>query len=180
MLVNVAYAGQIGVMTPLLVRDQLGGDAVLFGVITTAYGVGTIVASVVVAQLNPRRPGRLLFVYELLAAVSVLGIGLVPTVPVVAISMALMGVALSSSTVIWEALLQRHVPTSVLGRVASIDLLGNSVINPVAPIVAAALVASMGAANTFVVAGVYALAAATVALLASPLRLIEERNGASA
>jgi MFS family permease len=180
MLVNVAYAGQMGVMTPLLVRDQLGGDAVLFGMITTAYGVGTIVASVVVAQLTPRRPGQLLFVYELLGAVSVLGIGLVPTVPVVAISMALMGVALSSSTVIWEALLQRHVPTSVLGRVASIDLLGNSVINPVAPIVAAALVASLGAANTFVVAGVYALAAATVALVASPLRLIEERNGASA
>lgn len=180
MFVNVAYAGQFGVMTPLLVRDRLGGDAVLFGGITTAYGVGTIVASVVVAQLSPRRPGLVQFAYEVLAAVSVLAIGVVPTAPVVVIAMALMGIALSSSTVIWEALLQRHVPTTVLGRVASIDLLGNSVINPVAPIVAAALVTSTGPANTFVVAGIYALAAATLALLTSPLRLIEEPVGAGA
>lgn len=62
----------------------------------------------------------------------------------------------------------------MLGRVSSIDLLGNSLINPLAPIAAAALVASIGPSSTFVVAGVYAVVLASIALIASPLQRIEE------
>lgn len=61
-----------------------------------------------------------------------------------------------------------------IGRVASIDLLGNSLINPMAPIAAAALVGSIGPASTFIVAGVYAVVLALIGLGASPLRRIEE------
>ena len=174
MLVNVAYVGQSGVMTPLLVRDVLSGNAETFGVLISAYGVGTIVASVVVAQLRIRRPGRLLFAFELLAAICVLAIGLVPILPAVVVFMALTGVGLASSTVIWEAMLQRHVPENLLGRVASIDLLGNSLINPIGPLAAAALVGSIGAAGAFAVAGAYAVAFASIALVVSPVRRMEE------
>src|SRR5204863_8893221 len=138
-------------------RATLGGDARTFGYLMGAYGVGTIVASIAVAQLVTRRPGRVLFAFEILAALTVLATGLVPSLPVVFVSMAVMGVALSSSTVIWQAMLQRLVPARVLGRVTSIDLLGNSVINPLAPIIAATLIASLGPPATFVVAGAYAL-----------------------
>ena len=174
MVVNFAYAGQSGVMTPLLVRDVLEGNAETFGAIMSAYGVGTVLASIVIAQLAVRRPGRVLFAFELLAGVAVLAIGLLPAFPAVVVSMALIGTGLASSTVIWEALLQRHVPEQMLGRVASIDLLGNSLINPMAPIAAAALVGSIGPANTFVVAGAYAVVLASIGLIASPLRRIEE------
>jgi len=174
MLVNVAYVGQSGVMTPLLVRDVLSGNAETFGVLISAYGVGTIVASVVVAQLRIRRPGRLLFAFELLAAICVLAIGLVPILPAVVVFMALTGVGLASSTVIWEAMLQRRVPENLLGRVASIDLLGNSLINPIGPLAAAALVGSIGAAGAFAVAGAYAVAFASIGLVVSPVRRMEE------
>lgn len=140
----------------------------------SAYGAGTIVASVVIAQLAIRRPGILLFGFEALAAVSVLAIGLVPVLPAVVVFIALTGVGLASSTVIWEAMLQRHVPEQMLGRVASIDLLGNSLINPIGPIAAAAIVGSVGPAGAFVIAGVYAIAVASIGLVASPLRHIEE------
>jgi len=88
--------------------------------------------------------------------------------------MALTGVGLASSTVIWEAMLQRHVPEKLLGRVASIDLLGNSLINPVGPIAAAALVGAIGPGGAFVVAGAYAVAFASIGLLVSPVRHIDE------
>jgi MFS family permease len=174
MAVNVAFAGQSGVLTPLLVRDVLRGDAETYGVINSAYGVGTILASIVVAQLALRRPGRVLFAFEVLACVSVLAIGLVQTVPAVVALMALVGVGLASSTVIWEALLQRHVPERMLGRVSSINLLGNSLINPIGPIWMAAVVGSIGPSATFVVAGTYALVLALAWLLASPLRHLTE------
>ena len=180
MVVNVAYAGQSGVMTPLLVRDTLGGDARMYGFLMAAYGVGTIVASIGIAQLVTRHPGRLLFAFEVLAAVCVLALGLVPTLPVVVGSLVLTGVALSSSTVIWQALLQRHVPERMLGRVSSIDLLGNSVMNPIAPVVAAALIGAVGPPGTFVIAGCYALALVSVAVIASPLRDMEESAATAA
>ena len=62
----------------------------------------------------------------------------------------------------------------VLGRVTSIDLLGNSVINPLAPLIAAALIGPIGPPGTFVVAGVYALVLVSIAVAASPLRNMEE------
>lgn len=174
MAVNVALAGQAGVMTPLLVRDVLHGGAETYGAITSAYGVGTILASLVIAQVAIRRPGRVLFAFEILACVSVLAIGLIPSVPAAVLLMALVGAGLASSTVIWEALLQRHVPQNMLGRVASIDLLGNSLINPIGPIAAAVLVGSIGPSGTFVVAGAYGLGLALTWLLASPLRHLDE------
>jgi MFS family permease len=175
MLVNVAFAGQ-SVMTALLVRDVLRGDAQTYGVINSAYGVGTILASIAIAQLAVRRPGRLMFVFEVSACASVLAIGLVSALPAVVVFMAVAGAGLASSTVIWEAMLQRHVPERMLGRVSSIDLLGNSLINPVGPIVAAALIGSIGPSGTFVVAGAYGLVLASIALVASPLRHVDESS----
>lgn len=180
MLVNVAYAGQSGVMTPLLVRDVLAGGAETYGAISSAYGVGTIFASVAIAHLVTRRPGIVMFAFEMLAAVSVLAIGLIPSVPTAALFIALSGVGLASSTVIWEALLQRQVPERMRGRVSSIDLLGNSVINPLGPLGAAVLIGYIGPAQTFVVAGAYAVTLASIALLASPLRSLVESASAPA
>jgi len=174
MIVNIAYAGQTGVMTPLLVRDELRGDAAVYGVISAAYGVGTIVASIVVAQLAAHRPGLVLYGFELLAAVSVLGMGLFPNLAAVVVLMAVCGAALASSTVIWQALIQRNVPERMLGRVSSIDLLGNSLINPVAPIAAAAFVTAIGPASTFVAAGGYALVLAAIGVIVTPLRHLRE------
>jgi MFS family permease len=174
MLVNVAFAGQAGVMMPLLVRDTLGGDARTYGFVNAAYGVGTVFAGIGVAQLVLRRPGRVMFGFELLAILGVLSMGLAPVLPVVFVSMAVMGAALASSTVIWQSLLQRLVPAPLLGRVTSIDLLGNSVINPLAPLIAAALIGTVGPPATFVIAGVYALGLVSIALAASPLRDMEE------
>jgi MFS family permease len=173
MLVNVAFAGA-GVMTPLLVRDTLGGDARMYGSISAAYGVGTVVASIGIAQLSTRRPERVLFAFEVLAALFTLAIGLVPILPFVVLSMAVTGAALASSTVIWEALLQRQVPERMLGRISSINLLGNSLINPLGPIVAAAVIGAVGPPATFAIAGAYALVLASIGLIASPLRHLEE------
>jgi len=174
MLVNIAYAGQSGVMTPLLVRDTLAGDARIFGFVNSAYGVGTIVAGIGVAQMTMRRPGRVMFVFEVLAALAVVAVGLAATLPVLLLAMVVMGTALASSTVIWQSLLQRLVPAHVLGRVTSIDLLGNSVINPLAPLIAAALVGPVGPPGTFLIAGVYALVLVNIAVIASTLRNMED------
>ena len=81
---------------------------------------------------------------------------------------------LAHNKTVVEALLQREIPPRMLGRVSSINLLGNSLINPVAPLVAAALIGPFGPPGTFLIAGIYALVLVSVAVIASPLRNMEE------
>ena len=47
-------------------------------------------------------------------------------------------------------------------------------INPLAPLIAAALIGPVGPPTTFLIAGIYALVLVTIAVIASPLRDMDE------
>jgi MFS family permease len=169
-LLNLTYGGQTSVMMPLLVADVMRGNAATFGTINSAYGVGIILASVALTGVRIRRTGVAMYGFELLAALSVLAIGLVPVLPAVVVLMAFMALNLTASEIVWTTAVQRLVPQSMLARVSSIDLLSGSVLVPVAPLVASALVEASGPANAFVIAGGFGSVIALLALLSSPVR----------
>ena len=75
----------------------------------------------------------------------------------------------------FEDPIPKHVMTdSVRLKQVMMNLLGNSVINPLAPLIAASLIGPVGPPGTFVIAGIYALVLVSIAVLASPLRDTEE------
>ena len=45
--INLSYGGQIGVQTPLFVRDTLHAGAATFGAVTAAFGLGRVVGGFV-------------------------------------------------------------------------------------------------------------------------------------
>jgi transmembrane secretion effector len=169
-LANLAFGGQAAVMTPLLVRDVLHGDAAMFGAINTAYGFGVVLGGAALLGVRVTRTGIAMYSFELLAGLCVLAIGLLPVLPAVAALMAVMGVSLTASEIVWTTALQRHVPPAVLARVSSIDLLAGSVLVPLAPIVASLVVEAAGPAAAFIVAGTFASVLAFIALTSSPVR----------
>ncbi len=169
-LSNLAFGGQATVMTPLLVRDVLHGDAAMFGAINTAYGLGVVLGGVVLIGIRVRRTGLAMYTFELLAGLCVLAIGLLPVLPAVAVLMTVMGVNLTASEIVWTTALQRLVPQAMLARVSSIDLLAGSVLVPLSPIVASLVVQAAGPAAAFIVAGGFASALALLALISSPVR----------
>ena len=168
--INLSYNSQIGVMTPLLVREDLRAGAATFGFVTAAFGVGRIVGGIALPQLPITRPGIAMYVFEVIAGVSCLLIGLVVWLPITLLGMAVMGCALSSSDTLFNALIQRNVPAPLLGRVTSINFLVGSLLIPVSPLAAAAIIDVAGAAMSFVVAGVWAAGIALVLLFISPVR----------
>jgi hypothetical protein len=168
--INLSYGGQIGVMTPLLVRDDLRAGAATFGFVTASFGVGRIVGGVVLPQLPITRPGIAMYVFEVIAGVSCLLIGLVVWLPATLVGMAVMGYALSSSDTLFNAVIQRNVPQALLGRVTSINFLVGSLFIPLSPLAAAAIIDVAGAAISFVVAGLWAAGIALVLLFISPVR----------
>jgi MFS family permease len=168
--INLSYGGQRGVMTPIFVRDALHAGAATFGVVIAAHGIGQIAGGVVIAQLAIERPGVAMYVFEVLAGLSTLAIGLLVWLPATLIAMAVMGVALASSDTLFNAAVQRNVPQQMLGRVTSINLLVGSLFVPLAPIAAGVLVDLVGPAETFVLAGAFAAGLALVLLVVSPVR----------
>ncbi len=170
--INLSYGGQIGVMTPLFVRDTLHAGAATFGAVTAAFGLGRIVGGFVLPQLHIARPGVAMYVFEAIAGLATVVIGVVIWLPATFAGMALMGLALSSSDTLFETLVQRNVPRELLGRVTSVNFLVGSLFVPLSPLLAAALVDLAGPAMTFVIAGVWAAAIALLLLFISPVRAL--------
>jgi len=168
--INLSYGGQVGVMTPLFVRDALGAGAATFGAVTAAFGIGRIVGGIVLPQLPIARPGIAMYLFEALAGIATLAIGLVVALPMTLVGMAIMGGALGCSDTLFAAAIQRNVPQALLGRVTSINFLVASLFVPLSPLVAGALVDASGPAMSFIVAGIWAAAIAIVLMFISPVR----------
>jgi hypothetical protein len=60
-----------------------------------------------------------------------------------------------------------------MGRVVSIDFFGGALLLPIAPILAAAIVAALGPAAAFVIGGALSLAIAGLLLLVPSIRALE-------
>ena len=170
--INLSYGGQIGVQTPLFVRDTLHAGAATFGAVTAAFGLGRVVGGFVLPQLRIARPGVGMYVFEATAGFATLGIGLVAWLPATLAGMALMGFALSSSDTLFDTLIQRNVPRELLGRVTSVNFLIGSLFVPLSPLLAAALVDLAGAPVSFIIAGIWASGIAIVLLFISPVRAL--------
>ncbi|MBO9577935.1 MAG: MFS transporter [Microbacteriaceae bacterium] len=159
--------GPLEVLLPFAVRDQAGGGAAEFAFVLAGFGVGSAVGSLTVASL--RLPRRYLTVMNLLWC-----FGLIP--------MALLGVldslwamfavtfvvgALSDAAgVIWGTILQRRVPTEMLGRVSSLDFFVSLALMPVSMALAGPIGEAVGFPTVFLVAGIAPIVLGTVAILA--------------
>ena len=170
--INLSYGGQIGVMTPLFVRDTLHAGAATFGAVAAAFGLGRIVGGFVLPQLKIARPGVGMYFFETIAGIATLAVGLVVWLPATFVGMALMGLALSSSDTLFETLIQRNVPRELLGRVTSVNFFVGSLFVPLSPLLAATVVDLAGPATAFVIAGVWAAGLAALLLAVSPVRAL--------
>ena len=172
-LVLLGEHGPRAVGLPILVRDVLGGDARLFGLITAATGAGQIVTGLVLGQVHIRRLGIGICVFAIGGALATIGIGLVPHVAGTIVFATILGIEWVGLGVLWTTAVQKHVPREMLGRVMSIDGFGGSLLLPVAPAVFAAIVAAVGPAQAFVIGGSFALVVVVALLFVPSIRRLE-------
>jgi MFS family permease len=171
--VLLGMVGPFQIAMPLLVRDVMHGDAAMFGIIGAALGVGEVVTGLALAQIRIRRLGLAILAFGLLGGISVMAIGLVPILPAVLVCAAAFGVQLVGVGVLWTTAVQKHVPRDVMGRVMSIDLFGGSLLLPLAPLIFAAIVASLGPASAFTIGGSAVVAFLLICFLIPSLRELE-------
>ena len=172
-IVLLGQIGPLGVALPIFVRDVLGGDARLFGLLLAASGVGEVVAAVTLAQVTVRQLGIAICGFAILGGISIAGIGVIPLVPATFVFMAGFGVQFVGVGILWTTAIQKHVPRELMGRVLSIDAFGGTLLLPIAPVVFAGIVAALGPALAFAIGGVLSLAAGALLLLVPAIRELE-------
>jgi MFS family permease len=87
-------AAAVMALLPLLARNRLGGDATLYGLSLGAFGVGALAGAFIIHPIRQARGAE--FVITLLSGafgVALLLIGLLPSLPVVALALPIAGAA---------------------------------------------------------------------------------------
>jgi MFS family permease len=118
LFLGVAFAAVDNVALVFLVRETLGGGPAAFGLVSAAFGIGMIAASV---GLSIRRTAlaitTLLVVAWLASGVGTIVTGLAPLVVVAVLAQAIGGFGNGLENIAADTLIQQAVPREMLGRV---------------------------------------------------------------
>jgi MFS family permease len=165
---NVSIAAYF-VLGPLVVETELGG-AKAWGLILTGGAIGGLIGSAVALRWRPERP--LVPAFLLMLSVSLQLLALVPPLPVAAL-MAAAAFSLASiavGNVLWETMLQQHVPRETISRVSAFDWMISLIFMPVGYTAAGPIADAIGVDTTLVLAAGLGGAANLAALLVPSVR----------
>jgi predicted MFS family arabinose efflux permease len=154
------------VLVPFAIRDQAGGGPSQHALVLAAFGIGGAAGSAVVASL--RLPRRYLTVMIMLwgaGCIPLVVFGWTSSLWLMVAAAAVLGAAFESATVIWGTLLQRRVPSALLGRVSSLDFFVSLAFMPLSMALAGPVSGLVGLTGTFLLAGLVPTVLAVAAIL---------------
>jgi MFS family permease len=160
------------VLGPVVAREQYHHLSV-YGVVEAAFGLGTIMGSLIGIGWRPRYPLRLAMVAMLPWPVSSIlfaaGLTLFVVVPVTVIG----GVGLALFDVWWLTALAERIPPEKLSRVTSYDWMVSYALLPLGYVLAGPLAGALGAVEVLIGGSVLACIAFALGLLPRETRLLE-------
>ena len=118
LFVGVAFAGLDDVALVFLVRETFHGSALVYGLVTGAYGVGMLLGSIGLSWKGTAAAAGTVFLLGWVAGgVGAVLTGIAPLIALVAVGQAIAGVGNAVEVVAMDTLVQRSVPREMLGRV---------------------------------------------------------------
>jgi len=151
---NITLAGPFSVGMPFLVKDHLGGDEKLLGLLYSIFPIGYAISSLLLGSVKRiRYRGIVFYLCSVIAGIGLGTFGLNLPLWVLIVAALINGAALEVVGLVWINILQELVPQEKLGRVFSIDSLGSFALLPVGFAFTGWLIDRMDIAIIFVVAG---------------------------
>ena len=176
----LCFFGPVEVLVPFLVKNNMGGNAGDFGLILSAGGVGSILASLVIGRWGlPRRQVTLMYTSWSLGTFAIAFFAVARTPWEGVLAGVAMGACFAAGQVVWGTLLHRHVPGKLLGRVSSVDWMVSMALTPVSFALVGPIVAAVGAKATIAAAGVLGGSAVLACLFIKGVRDLERTRLAS-
>jgi predicted outer membrane lipoprotein len=164
-------------LVPFVVKNGLKGSATDLGLVFGAGGVASVLAAIVMGQIGlPRRAVTVLYLSWALGMLMTAGFGVIETIwQAMAVAFVSEG-SITVLVIVWVTLVQRLVPTELLGRVFSLDWMISLGGVPLSFAIVGPLAAAIGARTTLIAAGVLG-ATVTVLFMFFPGARDPERDG---
>jgi hypothetical protein len=160
---TIFLVGPYEAALPLLVKQRFGERVGFYALFTSLSAIGSIIAAFWLGRFKQlRRRGLLTYGAWLVASLMLMAVGLPLSVGGVSLAILIQGVAFVVLGLAWTNTLQEFVPSGLLGRVASIDLLVSSGLLPIGFGLAGIAADRLGASLVFVLGG--AISASVIAL----------------
>ncbi|KUH86341.1 MFS transporter [Mycobacterium sp. GA-1999] len=163
--------GPIEVLLPFIAKDRFADGARMYGFILAFFGVGSALGALTVSSGRmPRRYLSVMLAMWSLGAIPLIVFGFTTSFPVMAAATFVIGFTDGAGMVIWGTLLQRRVPTAMLGRVSSLDFFVSLAFMPVSFAIMGPLSKVVSMQTIFLVAGIVPVLVAAVAVGAAGMR----------
>jgi MFS transporter, DHA3 family, tetracycline resistance protein len=163
--------GPIEVLLPFIAKERFEDGARMFGFILACFGIGSALGALAVSSGRlPRRYLTVMMAMWSLGSIPLVVVGITSSFPLLAAATFVIGVTDGAGMVIWGTLLQRRVPTEMLGRVSSLDFFVSLVFMPVSFAIVGPLSKVVSMQTIFLVAGITPVLLAAVAMRAAKMR----------
>jgi MFS family permease len=169
------YVAPIEVIGPLVARDELGGGTA-WGIIIGSFSLGMMFGGIGAATLKLRRPIVVASLLFLITGVTPLLFAIAAPVPLIALAMAIEGLAAGLFVAVWEGEMQRKVPNDKLSRVAAWDWMASLSGMPLGFVLGGVFAATVGIDTTLVGMAVCAVLLALWMLVSPDIRGIGART----
>jgi DHA3 family tetracycline resistance protein-like MFS transporter len=160
--------GPIDVLLPFIARARFEHGERIYGLILAAFGIGSAIGAIAVS--SRRLPRRYLTVMMLMwgpGSLPLVVVGWTDSFAVMAAAIFIVGITDGAGSVIWGTLLQRRVPSAMLGRVSSLDFFVSLAFLPVSMAIAGPLSKVVSIQTIFLVSGLAPVVLAAVAFYAA-------------
>ena len=176
----LAFMGPTEVLLPYVIKNDLHAGAEALGLVFAAGGIGAIGAALIMGQRgHPRRDVTFMYATWTVATLAVAGYGLATASWQLMVACLMFNALEAAGTIVWATIKQRHVPSSMLGRVSSLDWLISIGLLPISFALTAPVAAAIGARTTLVVAAAVGGAVTLMALFLPGMRDIERPGEAT-
>ena len=173
-LSTIFLDGPDAAVMPLLVKQHFGARVGVYALFTTLAAAGAIGAALWLGHFKRlRRRGLLTYGAWLTAGVMLVAIGLLTSIAGVSVAVFIQGAAITTIGLAWMNTLQEFVPSDLLGRVSSIDMLVSSALVPIGYGVAGIAADTLGAAPVFILGGAIGAAIIALGLLHPAIRSVD-------
>jgi DHA3 family tetracycline resistance protein-like MFS transporter len=163
--------GPIEVLLPFIAKQRFEDGAQTFGFILAFFGVGSALGALAVSSRRlPRRYLTVMMTMWSVGSLPLVIVGVTSSFPLMAAATFVIGFTDGAGMVIWGTLLQRRVPTKMLGRVSSLDFFVSLAFMPVSFAIVGPLSKVVSMQAIFLVAGVAPVLLAAVAMYAARMR----------
>jgi DHA3 family tetracycline resistance protein-like MFS transporter len=148
------FMGPTEVLVPFVVKNTLHGSAADLGLVFAAGGFGSVACAAAFAQQGlPKREITWMYVFWTLATLAIAGYGIVHALWGLMLASLAFNALETAGTIIWATAKQHRVPSSLLGRVSSLDWLISIGLMPLSYALTGPVSEAIGARGTLIGAG---------------------------